>query len=360
MTATATRQDNPALNAKPNPVLAFFGAFFGNFVVQRILLFLLTVWVAGTVIFVLPRLTGQDPVKEKLLLEAQRGGSVQAGMNEMAKEYSARLGLDLPIHEQYINYLYDLARLDFGYSIAYFPRTVNDIILDSIMWSFGLMTVTLLLAFLLGTGAGALLGWSRSPRWLSYAFMPLLTMSAIPQYMLGLVLMFVFAIQMNLLPFFGAYSPGNLPELSLSFVLDVLKHSILPALAILFSAVGFWAIGMRGMMINTQGEDFMVQADAKGLNAPRVFVRYAVRNALLPQVTGLAISFGTLLTGAVLVEVLFQYPGLGNTLFYAIRVSDFFQITGIVMTIIISLSLATLVIDLVYPLIDPRVRYTQS
>ena len=348
------------MDARPNPVLSFIAAFFGNFIVQRFLLFLLTVWVAATVIFMLPRLTGQDPVKEKLLLEAQRGGSVQQGMNEMAKEYSARLGLDLPLHEQYINYLSDLSRLEFGYSIAYFPRTVNEIIADSIIWSLGLLTVTLALAFVLGTGAGALLGWSRSPSWLSYAFMPLLTLSAVPQYMLGLVLMFIFAIMLNLLPFFGAYSPGNFPEWSLHFILDMLKHTILPALSILFSAVGFWAIGMRGMMINTQGEDFMVQADAKGLNGTRIFFRYAIRNALLPQVTGLAISFGTLLTGAVLVEVLFQYPGLGNTLFYAIRVSDFFQITGIVMTIIISLSLATMVIDLVYPLIDPRVKYSQS
>ena len=311
-------------------------------------------------IFVLPRLTGQDPVKEKLLLEAQRGGSVQAGMNEMAKEYSSRLGLDLPLHEQYFNYLFDLSRLEFGYSIAYFPRTVNEIIADSIVWSLGLLTVTLSLAFVLGTGAGALLGWSRSPGWLSYAFMPLLTLSAIPQYMLGLVLMFIFAIMLNLLPFFGAYTPGQFPELSFESALDILRHAILPALSILLSAVGFWAIGMRGMMINTQGEDFMVQADAKGLNGTRIFLRYAIRNALLPQVTGLAISFGTLLTGAVLVEVLFQYPGLGNTLLYAIRVSDFFQITGIVMTIIISLSLATMVVDLVYPLIDPRVKYTQS
>ena len=354
------RSVNPAITTRANPLLAFFGAFFGNFIVRRFLLFLLTIWVAATVIFVLPRLTGQDPVKEKLLLEAQRGGSVQAGMNEMAKTYSARLGLDLPIQEQYLNYMYDLARLDFGYSIAYFPRTVNDIIADSIIWSVGLMSVTLLMAFTLGTLAGALLGWSRSPGWLSYAFMPLLTLSAVPQYMLGLVLMFVFAIILKWLPIFGAYSPGTLPNWSLDFVLQVLKHAILPGLSILFSAVGFWAIGMRGMMVNTSGEDFMIQADAKGLNAPRVFIRYALRNALLPQVTGLAISFGTLLTGAVLVEVLFLYPGLGSALYQAVRISDFFQITGIVMTIIITLAFMTMVVDLVYPLIDPRVKYTQG
>ncbi len=359
-TAVSREIINPATQARQAPLLAYFGAFLGNFIVRRFLLFVLTVWVAATVIFILPRLTGQDPVKEKLLLEAQRGGSVQAGMNEMAAAYSARLGLDLPIHVQYRNYMFDLLRLDFGQSIAYFPRSVNSIIADSIIWSVGLMTVTLLLAFIIGTMAGALLGWSRSPGWLSYLFMPFLTLSAIPQYMLGLVLIFVFAAILNLLPFFGAYEPGTLPNWSLDFILQVLKHAILPALSILFSAVGFWAIGMRGMMINTQGEDFMIQADAKGLNGARIFLRYAVRNALLPQVTGLAISFGTLLTGAVLVEVLFQYPGLGNTLFYAVRVSDFFQITGIVMTIIISLAFMTMVVDLVYPLIDPRVKYSQN
>ena len=158
-----------------NPVWVFLSAFFGNFVVRRVLLFLLTVWVAATLIFVLPRLTGQDPVKEKLLLEAQRGGSIQSGMNEMARIYSERLGLDQPWQIQYRNYMYDLVRLDFGVSISYFPRTVNDIIADSIIWSIGLMGTVITLAFLLGTFAGAMLGWSRSPGWLSYAFMPFLT-----------------------------------------------------------------------------------------------------------------------------------------------------------------------------------------
>lgn len=338
----------------------FVAAFFGNFIVRRVLLFLLTVWVAASLIFILPRLTGQDPVKEKLLLEAQRGGSIQAGMNQMAQIYSERLGLNQPIIVQYRNYMYDLMRLDFGVSISYFPRTVNDIIADSIIWSIGLMGVVITLAFSLGTMAGALLGWSRSPGWLQYAFMPFLTLSAIPQYMLGLVLMFIFAVGFGWLPLFGAYNPGTIPNWSLDFMLQVARHSILPGLAILLSAVGFWAIGMRGMMINTQGEDFMIQADAKGLSPVRVFFRYALRNALLPQTTGLAISFGTLLTGAVLVEVLFIYPGLGNTLFQAIRVSDFFQITGIVMTIVISLAFMTMLIDLIYPLIDPRVSYASS
>ncbi len=348
-------------------VIKFLRAFFGNFIVQRFLLFLLTVWLAGSLIFILPRLTGQDPIKEKLLQEAQRGGSVQSGMNEMAKAYSKRLGLELPVWEQYRNYMYDLARLDFGYSISYFPRTVNSIISDSIVWSIGLMSVTLSMSFVIGTLGGALLGWQRSSYryyrssgWMQYAFTPFLGFSAVPQYMLGLMLMFIFAIQFKMLPIFGAYEPGTIPNWSLDYILQIVRHAILPSLSIMLATVGFWAIGMRGMMINTQGEDFMVQADAKGLKGARIFMRYALRNALLPQTTGLAISFGTLLTGAVLVEVLFLYPGLGNTLFQAIRVSDFFVIRGIVMTIIISLSGMMMLMDLIYPLIDPRVKYSQS
>ncbi len=346
--------------AVQNPVWRFFAAFASNFVVRRVLLFIFTIWVAGSVIFILPRLTGQDPVKEKLLLEAQRGGSIQSGIDEMAKIYSERLGLDLPLWLQYRNYMYDLARFDLGISISYYPRTVNSIIADSIVWSIGLMGVTLTMAFTLGTIAGALLGWAKSPGWLRYAFMPLLTLSAIPQYMGGLVLVIVFAKFVNWFPTFGPYDPGVIPNLSWGFVFDVIHHAVLPGGAILISAVGFWAIGMRGMMINTQGEDFMIQADAKGLTSGRVFFRYALRNALLPQATGLAISFGTLLTGAVLVEVIFIYPGLGNTLFQAIRISDYNQITGLVMTIIVALAFMTMLVDLIYPLIDPRVKYTQS
>ncbi len=278
----------------------------------------------------------------------------------MAKVYSERLGFDQPLWVQYRNYIYDLMRFDLGVSISYYPRTINSIIADSIIWSIGLMGVTLTMAFTFGTVAGALLGWAKSPGWLRYAFMPLLTLSAIPQYMLGLVLVIVFAKLFSWFPTFGPYDPGVIPNLSLTFAIDVLHHAVLPGGAILISAVGFWAIGMRGMMINTQGEDFMIQAEAKGLNSGRVFLRYALRNALLPQTTGLAISFGTLLTGAVLVEVIFIYPGLGNTLFQAIRISDFNQITGLVMTIIIALAFMTMLVDLIYPLIDPRVKYTQN
>lgn len=335
-------------------------AILGHFVVRRFLFFIFVVWLASTVIFIIPRLSGQDPVKEKLLLEAQRGGAMQTGLDAMAKSYQKRFGLDQPIWVQYTNFLKDLAQLNLGVSIAFFPRTVNDIVFESLMWTLGLMGTVTILAFLLGTLAGAILGWPRRPGWLQYVFMPLLTLSAIPQYLLGMILIFAFAFKLGWFPLFGGYSPATMPTLTFEFIVDVLRHAILPAFAIIFSSIGFWAIGMRGMMINTQGEDYMIQADAKGLKGSRIFIRYAVRNALLPQVTGLALVMGTIITGQVLVERVFSYPGVGDILFQAIRLSDFFVIRGIVIVIVLGIAGATFLLDVLYPLLDPRIRVRNS
>lgn len=281
---------------------------------------------------------------------------MQTGLDEMAETYQKRFGLDQPLWVQYTNFIKDLAKLNLGVSIAFFPRTVNDIVFESLMWTLGLMGTVTILAFILGTLAGAFLGWPRRPGWLQYVFMPLLTLSAIPQYLLGMILIFIFAFKLGWLPLFGGYSPASLPSLTFEFIIDVIRHAILPAFAIIFSSIGFWAIGMRGMMINTQGEDYMIQADAKGLKGSRIFIRYAVRNALLPQVTGLALVMGTIITGQVLVERVFSYPGVGDILFQAIRLSDFFVIRGIVIVIVLGIALATFLLDVLYPLLDPRIR----
>lgn len=338
----------------------FFVAVVGNYVFRRVLFFLFVVWLASTVIFIIPRLSGQDPVKEKLLLEAQRGGHLQSGFEDMARTYQKRFGLDRPIWIQYRNFILDLAQFDLGPSIAFFPRTVNDILMDSLVWTIGLLGTVTILSFVIGTLSGALLGWPRAPGYFKYLFGPLLTLSAIPFYLLALLLVFLFAFRFSIFPLFGGYGIGKVPDFSLDFALQVLRHAILPAMSIILASIGFWALGMRGMMVTMQGSDFMVQAEAKGLKAGRIFLRYALRNALLPQTTALALSLGTVLTGAVLVEVVFRYPGLGNTLYQAIRLSDFFIIRGFVFAVIVSLALATLIVDITYPLLDPRVKYRKG
>jgi peptide/nickel transport system permease protein len=331
-----------------------------SYLFRRAGVFVLIAWLAATLNFFLPRLTGQDPVRVKLLQQAQLGGHVQAGIEEMVREYDRRFGLDRPLWRQYVAFLRDAARLDFNYSIANYPRTVNEMIAEALPWTVALLGTTTLVSFALGTFLGALLGWPRAPRWMRWLMPPLWALHAIPFFLLGLILIYVFAFRFPVLPMFGGYSAGAFPALTLPFVVDLLRHATLPALSIVLVATGGWALSMRGMMVTTQGEDYVTFAEAKGLRSLTIFVRYCVRNALLPQATGLALALGQIVSGAVLVEVIFGYPGIGTVLFQAIRENDHFLIQGIVFTVIIALGLATLVLDAIYPLLDPRISYRKA
>jgi peptide/nickel transport system permease protein len=329
-------------------------------IARRFAVFLLIVWLAASLNFFLPRLSGQDPVRTKLLSEAQLGGHVQTGIEEMVKEYNQKFGLDKPLWRQYLTYIGNTARLDFNYSISNYPRTVRDMIAEAIPWTLCLLGVTTLISFALGTFLGALLAWPGAPRWMRYLMPPLWALHAIPFFLLGLILMYLLAFQVQLLPIFGGYSAGTTPSFSPHFILDVLAHATLPALSIVLVATGGWALGMRGMMVTTMGEDYVTFAEAKGLRASTIFLRYCVRNAILPQTTALALALGQVLSGAVLVEVIFGYPGIGALLFQAIRENDHFLIQGIVFTVIVALGLATFILDVFYPLLDPRISYQRN
>ncbi|MCC6455031.1 MAG: ABC transporter permease [Caldilineaceae bacterium] len=328
-----------------------------SFVLKRVGLLLLIVWSAATLNFFIPKITPRNPLREKLMMEASRSGYIPPGFDEMVKAYEVKFGLDQPLWLQYFRYLGDMARLDLGYSISNFPKTVGQLIGEALPWTLGLLTVTTALAFILGTLLGALIAWPRSPRWLAYLAAPILTLSTVPFYLLGLILIYFVAFQWKLLPLGGGYSIGTIPSFSVSFFLDILKHAILPALAIILANAGGWAIGMRGMMVTVQGEDYMTFGEAKGLKGWRLFYKYAVRNALLPQVTGLALSFSFIVSGAVLVELVFGYPGIGSLLARAIQQLDYFTIYGVVFILIVAIGVAMFVMDMIYPLLDPRITY---
>jgi peptide/nickel transport system permease protein len=331
-----------------------------DYLARRCGVFVLIVWIAATLNFFLPRLSGQDPVRSKLLQQAQLGGYVHSGIDAMVKDYDRRFGLDRPLWQQYLSYLRDAARLDFNYSIANYPRKVNELIAEAVPWTIGLLGTTTLLSFGLGTFLGALLAWPGAPRWMRYLMPPLWALHAIPFFLLGLVLIYLLAFQIQLMPMFGGYSAGAFPGLNVTFVWDVIRHAILPAMSIVLVATGGWALAMRGMMVTTQGEDYVTFAEAKGLRSLTIFVRYCLRNAILPQTTALALALGNILSGAVLVEVIFGYPGIGTVLFHAIRENDHFLIQGIVFTVIVALGLATLILDAIYPLLDPRINYRRT
>ena len=330
------------------------------YIARRFGVFLLIVWLAATLNFFLPRLSGQDPVRAKLLQQAALGGYVQGGIEEMTREYERRFGLDQPLWRQYLTYLRDVSRLDFNYSIANYPRTVNELIADAVPWTVGLLGTTTLLSFGIGTFLGALLAWPRAPRWMLWLMPPLWAFHAIPFFLLGLILTYLLAFQFPLLPIFGGYSAGAVPGLNWHFTWDVFQHALLPALSIILVSAGGWALGMRGMMVTTMGEDYVLFAEAKGQKAPTVLLQYCLRNAVLPQVTALALALGQILSGAVLVEVIFGYPGIGTLLYQAIRENDHFVIQGVVFTVIVALGFATFVLDVIYPWLDPRISYQRA
>lgn len=332
-----------------------------RYVIGRLLFFLIVVWAGTTLIFFLPRLApGRDPVRERLGMMVANGGMNADTIEIMAKAYEQKFGLDKPLWVQYLNYMSGMARFDLGYSLARFPSRVSDMIGQAIPWTIALLGVSTLIAFTLGSLLGGLLAWPGAPRFLRLLLPPLFTFSSIPYYLLGLILTYIFAFKLRWFPLQGGNGILTLPTMSFSYILELLYHSILPGLSIVLSSIGFWSLSMRGMMITVEGEDYITLAEAKGLPNNRIFLWYAMRNALLPQTTALALSLGTILSGALLVEIIFGYPGIGSVLFAAITGFDYFVIYGVVFFIVLTIALVTLILDLIYPLLDPRIRYQKS
>lgn len=331
-----------------------------DYLIKRVGIFVLILWLASTVNFLLPRLGGQDPIRAQLGAQAAMGGASQVGARAMIEEYDRRFGLDKPLLDQYFTYLGDTARLEFNFSMAGYPTRVIDLIGRSLPWTITLLGVTTLLAWTLGTVLGALLTQPNAPRILRFILPPILTLSAIPFFLLGLLLIYVLGFQLRWFPLAGGFDQGLLPSWDPRVILNMAYHSVLPALSIILASIGFWTLGMRGVMVSTRGEDYLLFAEAKGLRGRTIFFRYGIRNALLPQLTALALALGNIVSGAVLVEVIFQYPGVGSLLYQAIRSSDFFLIQGVVFFIIVAIGFATLMLDLLYPALDPRISYARK
>ena len=331
------------------------------YIAKRVGTFLLIIWLAATVNFFLPRLGGENPVAQKLMQTAALGGNLHAGMQDMVKEYEAKFGLNRPLWAQYLTYLADMSRFDFNYSIASYPRKVTDMIWEGLPWTIALLTVTTLISFVIGNLLGAFQAWPGAPLWLQFVMPPLLALNAVPFFLLGLDARLHRRLQPAMAAALrrlhrrrhSAVEPSPSPS-------TCSEHAILPSLAIILGSIGGWALGMRAMMVTTQGEDYVVFAEAKGLQPRTIFLHYGIRNAMLPQATALALVLGQLVSGAVLVEIIFGYPGIGTLLFQGIKGSDFFLVQGIVFILIIAIGLATLILDLVYPLLDPRIVYRRA
>lgn len=327
-----------------------------GYVLRRFGIFLLTIWIAASVIWLIPRLAPGDPVTAMVARMTSQAGYVE-NADKIIEGWKERFGLNASLPEQYVRYLSNIVHLDFGPSMAYFPVPVSDIISLALPWTAGLLLLAVTITFFVGNFLGAIMVWRRTPQLLKVLIPVGMIFTSLPSILAAIFLIYVFAFLLNWFPQNGAYDLGMVPEFSWDFVGSVIHHGILPALSIVIVSFGYWALGMRGMMITVEGEDYMALARAKGMNPMYTLYRYMVRNAILPQITAFAITLGTLVSGAVLVEYVFGYQGMGSIIYSAILSNDFPVIQGTSFILIFMTALAVMIIDLFYPLIDPRISY---
>jgi peptide/nickel transport system permease protein len=316
---------------------------------RKILIYILTFFLAVTIDWMIPRFMPGDPVQNMLSRATMRPEALEV----MYGYYTQAFGLDVPIGQQYLNFWNALFHGDLGTSVYMFPTPVAKVLLRAVPYDIFLLIPSILLSWYAGNKFGA---YAARSKWLDNTVSPLgYVLTATPYMWLGILLAWFLGIVVGIFPIAGAYSFDMVPHLSLMFIGDVLKHWFLPFASLFLVGFGGQAIGMRNMIIYELEADYSHYLEALG--APRSLVRkYAFRNAVLPQITGLALSLGVIVAGALVTEVVFSYPGIGYLLLAAIQNQDYFLIQGCFLFIIIGVLLANFVIDIVYLLIDPRTR----
>lgn len=314
--------------------------------------YLIAAWIATTLDFLLPRLIPGDPV-ELIMAKQQQTGQVPPGEADALRKL---LGLGSGnLFEQYGQYLDSLLHLRFGLSITLFPTPVVDLVRAALFWTLILVGVATVLSFALGILLGTVTGWKRGGR--LDALIPATTLlTAVPYFWLALLLVYLLADKWQIFPAQGGYDPSLDVGWNGAFIGSAVEHSLLPALTIIVASVGGWLLGMRNMMVSTLAEDYVVAAEAKGLSSMRVMLRYAARNAVLPSVSGFAVSIGFVITGQIVMEQVFNYPGVGNLLFSAVQNEDYPLMQGIFLAISFAVLGANLIVDLLYGFLDPRTK----
>jgi len=325
-----------------------------RYFVRRFMFFLLTLWAAVTLNFIIPRLQPGDPAES--IVRQMVGQNKQIDPAQIA---AIRAMLGVPngnMFQQYLDYLNNIVHLNFGISYSYFPYSVMHMIGQAMWWTIILVFTTQVIGFIIGNVLGAFAAWRRNSLFDSVVSLGLSFVGTLPFFWIALLLLFVFAFKLNVLPMGGGYSETATREFSPAYVGDILQHATLPALAILITAPIGWVMGMRNNMIQTLGEDYTRLAIAKGLKPWKIALLYSARNAILPNVTGFAIALGGIMGGVVFIEGIFDYPGLGRLLFQAVGNRDYPLMQALFLFTTVGVLLANLLADFMYGWLDPRVR----
>jgi peptide/nickel transport system permease protein len=322
-----------------------------SFILRRLAFYLAAAWVAITLNFFIPRALPGNPVEAiidkypDLTPSAEKALALMLGGGQQGGLWS-----------QYVTYLGHVFTFNFGTDPVNFPTPVSTILAQSIPWTLTLVGVATVISFVLGTGLGILAGW-RNGGWLDRSLPGLMFLQAMPYFFLALVLVDVIGIELHWLPTGQGYNGATTqPGWDFAFIGSAVQHAILPAFTIVITSVAGWMLQMRNVMITTTGEDYVVAAQAKGLRSTRVVFTYAARNALLPQLQGFGLALGFVVSGALVMEIVFAYPGIGLLLLNAVSSDDYPLMQAIFLVITFTVLLANLIVDMVIVFIDPRVR----
>ncbi|QRK09286.1 ABC transporter permease [Archangium violaceum] len=320
-------------------------------ILRNLGLYAFAAWASLTLNFLIPRLMPGDPASAMF---ARFAGQLQPEAIEALRQ--AFGFTDEPLLQQYFTYVGHLFQGDLGLSVAYFPAKVTDVIATGLGWTLLLSGVAVIIAFGLGSLLGVIATWRRGG-WLDSVLPPVLIfLGAFPYFWLAMMLLYVLGLTFEAFPIRHAYSDTLAPAFSAEFILDVLQHMVLPATAIVIASLGGWMLNMRSTMVGVLAEDYITMANAKGLSQKRIMFHYAARNALLPNVTGFGMALGFVLSGSLLTEIVFSYPGQGYLLIQAVRNQDYALMQGIFLTITLAVLGANLLVDILYVWLDPRTR----
>jgi peptide/nickel transport system permease protein len=321
-----------------------------KFIVRRLVFYAVAAWVALTVNFFIPRAMPGNAVEDIM--------SKFPGMQPSAeKALEAMLGVAHPgsIWHQYASYIADISHFNFGVSLSEYPAKVSTLLGETIPWTLTLVGTATVIGFFVGTGFGILAAW-RAGGWLDRALPALTFVQALPYFFLALILIEVLGLKLKVFPLGQGYAGTDVPGWNLPFIGSAIYHSVLPAFTIVITSVAGWMLQMRNVMITTIGEDYVLAAQAKGLRSRRVVMTYAARNAILPQLSGFANALGFVVSGAIIMEIVFSYPGVGLLLFNAVTSNDYPLMQAVFLVISFAVLLANLFVDIVYVFVDPRAR----
>jgi peptide/nickel transport system permease protein len=329
---------------------------YGVYVIKRFAQFVLVVFIGVSLTFFITHLTPIDPVEQMIAGMTAMGQSSPEAVAMMRSALRDLYGTGDPLIEQYFTYWTRILAADFGPSLSSFPTPVSSLIARALPWTVGLLLTCTMIAWVLGNLLGGLAGYYRNSRALKLFGVVAMGFHPIPYYIIAFVLLIIFGFLWPILPISGG-SAQNLPRgFNLEFILSVLRHSILPAVSIVLVSIGGWFMGMRALVSNIVTEDYVVYAELGGVARRRIMPFYVMRNALVPQVTGLAMSLGAIFNGAIIVEFVFSYPGLGRLLIFAVYAGDYSLVLGVAAISIIAVSAAVFLIDVLYPVFDPRMQ----